>query len=135
MKRIIQKIAAPLMCGIFVLALFRFVLFIGYVPTDSMEPLIKTGSVILGCRIIGELKPGDVIIFRHEGAFLVKRVAGMPGDQITVRLAQDESENPLIIPDDCCFMLGDNGGHSIDSRHWEYPFISGNDIIAIVLGK
>ena len=62
--------------------LFRFVLFLGYVPSASMEPTIPAGSVILGIRIFGELERGDVVIFRHEGKTLVKRIAAGEGDRV-----------------------------------------------------
>ncbi|RKJ39176.1 S26 family signal peptidase [Acutalibacter sp. 1XD8-33] len=39
-----------------IVLLSRFVLFAGYVPTESMEPAIHKDSYILGCRIFGELK-------------------------------------------------------------------------------
>ena len=62
--------------------LFRFVLFLGYVPSASMEPTIPAGSVILGIRIFGELERGDVVIFRHERKMLVKRIAAGEGDRV-----------------------------------------------------
>ena len=61
---------------LFVIVLaFKHVLFIGYVPSESMEPTLKAGSYIIGSRIYGELKTGDIIIFEHDGKMLVKRIA------------------------------------------------------------
>ena len=51
MKKLIKHWAAPVMCGLFIFLLFRFVLFIGYVPTASMEPTIQTESMIIGYRV------------------------------------------------------------------------------------
>ena len=48
----------PLISFILVIVLFRFVIYIGYVPTNSMEPTIMSGDKILGTRIPGELEVG-----------------------------------------------------------------------------
>ena len=67
-----------------VFILFQTVLLIGYVPTASMEPTLKEGSFILGFRHYGKLKSGDIVVFKHEGAQLVKRIAAVPGESIIV---------------------------------------------------
>ena len=38
------------------LVLMKTVLFLGYVPTESMEPTLKKDSFILGTRLYGEVK-------------------------------------------------------------------------------
>lgn len=134
-----KKWAAPLLCGLFAFLLFRFVFFIGYVPTVSMEPTIKAESLIFGCRIIGELQRSDIVMFRHEGRYLVKRIAGLPGDVIyiddtrltlSVNVELAGATRVLTVPDDCYFMLGDNEEHSIDSRVWQEPFIERAQVAA-----
>ena len=45
------------------LVLMKTVLFLGYVPTESMEPTLKKDSFILGTRLYGDLTDGDIIIF------------------------------------------------------------------------
>lgn len=74
----------PLITVIFAVILFRFVLIIGYVPSESMEPTIQKNSYILGVRGIHDIKTGDIIIFYHEESILVKRVAGCPGDTVVI---------------------------------------------------
>lgn len=121
--------------------LFRFVLFLGYVPSVSMEPTIPAGSVILGSRIFGELERGDVVIFRHEGKTLVKRIAAGEGDRVylgdesgafSVNEPLPGASRVLIVPQGCFFMVGDNREEAIDSRKWEEPFIVGSEICAIL---
>lgn len=126
-RRLIQNWAAPVGCGLLFLFLLRFVFFIGFVPTASMEPTIKEGSFIFGVRITGELKNGDIIIFEHEGRLLVKRIAGMPGDIV---VAED---SVLTVPIDCYYVLGDNAKASLDSRYWVEPFVPAVRIIAIAV--
>ena len=106
--------------------LFRFVFFIGYVSTESMEPTIHKGSYILGCRIFGELKVGDIIVFEYEGKQIVKRVAAVGGDVV------NHMGCNLTVPEECFYVLGDNGDNSWDSRYWESPFLFERNIIAVL---
>ena len=129
MRGFIRKWAVPVGCGLFALLIFRFVLFVGYVPTGSMEPSIMAGSVVLGTRIMGGLRTGDVIVFRHDGALLVKRVAGIPGDQVHL------SGSTLEVPDRHYYVLGDNECASIDSRCWSDPFVNREDVVAVVFAR
>ena len=62
----------PVMCAVVTLLVFKMVLLVGYVPSSSMEPTLHKSSIILGLRFHGELKTGDIIIFRHNGELLVK---------------------------------------------------------------
>lgn len=64
----------------------------------SMQPTLPQGKLIVGVRIVRKLKPGHVIIFRHEGKEMIKRV--------------------YWVRDEGIFVLGDEPEHSIDSRHF-----------------
>lgn len=77
-----------------------------YVPTESMEPTLETGSLILGLRIFDELETGDIIIFRRDGSHLVKRIAACAGDTI------DHQNSIVTVPDNCYYVLGDNAEKS-----------------------
>lgn len=113
----------PLLSFILVLVLFRYVFYIGYVPTNSMEPTIMIGDKIFGIRILGELEVGDIVVFEYEDTYMVKRIAAVPGDKL-----QDNS----VVPENCYYVLGDNEKSSYDSRYWDNPFIHRSQIIAIV---
>ena len=112
----------PLLCFVLVLLLFRHVIYIGYVPTNSMEPTIMAGDKIFGIRILGELEVGDIVVFEYENTYMVKRIAAVPGDKL-----QDNS----VVPENCYYVLGDNEKSSYDSRYWDNPFIHRSQIIAI----
>ena len=106
---------------------FKYFLFIGYVPSESMEPTLKAGSYIIGSRIYGELKTGDIIIFEHDGKMFVKPIAATEGERIT------ENGFTYIVPKDSYFVMGDNRNNSFDSRYWGEPFISKCDVKAKVI--
>ena len=124
--------------ALFFFCLFRFVFFWGFVPTQSMEPTIPAGSFILGTRLYGKPEVGDVIVFEHEGQYLVKRIAGCPGDRIDLTKISymdsypipDRDSDYLIVPEDCYYVLGDNVQNSVDSRYWENPYVAINYIYA-----
>ena len=110
-----------------VVLIFNTVFYIGYVPTESMEPTIPAGSKIFGIRIFSEIKVGDIIVFEHEGRNMVKRVAAVSGDTVLM------NEVKTKVPKDCYYVLGDNSLNSYDSRFWDEPFVSKENIIAKLL--
>ena len=123
----IKNLAAPIGCGCSFLFLLRFVLFFGYVPSPSMEPATQEGSFITGIRFFDELRRGDVVVFKHDGNLLVKRIAGIRGDTVCTA-----TRSAQIVPQSCYYMLGDNKDNSCDSRYWDEPFIPRVDIIAVL---
>ncbi len=116
------------------------------VPTRSMSPTIQPGDRILVDKLWYNRKPihrGEVVVYRSEGpdaAPYVKRVAGLPGDEIEIRSERvfvngaewDDphavftgplppygkmvDQGPVKVPLDCCFLLGDNRRACKDSR-------------------
>ena len=126
MRRIkrLLPILIPVLCAILVVLLFRTVFFLGYVPTSSMEPTIPKGSLILGLRQYGELTTGDIVIFRHDGQTLVKRIAACPGETYIL------NGSPITVPPNHYLLLGDNADASYDARYWANPFTPEEDILA-----
>lgn len=124
MKRFRWAILPILLCCS-VWLLFHTVLFVGIVPSSSMEPTIPAGSVILGSRLFGELNRGDVVVFQHESKTLVKRIVAVGGDTVSLN-DQDGSfavnqelataTRILIVPKDYFFVVGDNRQNSFGNR-------------------
>ena len=131
MKLLFKKIRPfiiPVAITMTVFILFHSIFFLGYVPTESMEPTLKTGSLILGHRCFDDLQNGDIIIFRHDGSYLVKRIAASGGESIGYQ------NTTITVPENCYYVLGDNSDNSYDSRYWENPFVPYEDILAKVIG-
>jgi signal peptidase I len=120
-----------------------------YVPSGSMEPTLMIGDHIGVSKLsvtFGTIHRGDIVVFKAPAAVaracgdnytdLVKRVIGLPGDQLTSKgntiyvngkaLKQPWSHmEPIVtaighvtVPANHYFMMGDNEPGSCDSRMW-----------------
>ena len=125
--KIIRPFIISIIVTLIVVLLFHYIFMFGYVPTSSMEPTLETGSLILGLRLFDELNTGDIIVFRHDSSYLVKRIAACEGDTLV-------HQNSIVtVPENCFYVLGDNAENSHDSRYWDNPFVSYDDVIAKLL--
>ena len=136
-------ILLPILLCFSVWLLFHTVLLVGVVPSSSMEPTIPEGSIILGTRVVGSLGQGDIIVFRHGGKTLVKRIVAVGGDTVSLN-DQDgffavnqelaTATRVLTVPEGCFFVVGDTREESLDSRVWENPFLTADEVIAVSVG-
>lgn len=111
-----------------------------YVDGASMEPTLVSGELVLVTRDYERPARGDVVVVDlsvpgEEPDILVKRIVGLPGDEIeveegnafvngepekgqhTVYISCCDLSVPLqVVPEDRVFLLGDNRPISEDSR-------------------
>lgn len=142
-QNLIRKICGWIVDVVVVLVFAWFCLvFFGTQVTvngQSMHPLLSSGDIVLMNRLTYEIgKPDrmDVVVFEREDQKTnVKRVVGIPGDEIQiidgelyvnqekVALPEDRkislaglAEKPVKLEEQEYFLLGDNPDSSEDSR-------------------
>lgn len=86
----------------------------------SMAPTFRDGERVIATRR-REYRVGDVIVFRPRSAhtdvaWRIKRVAAVAGDPVPVWLANGDT----VVPPGRVVVVGDNAGHSGDSRQLGY---------------
>jgi signal peptidase I len=154
---IVGAVAIVLLVKAFVINPYR-------IPSSSMEPTLHCAQPASGCearfsdrvlanRFIYHLRDperGEIVVFQTPeaaqikcgaGGTFVKRLIGMPGETVEVRLERGEGYvyvngrkldepyidparrsteqfGPVKVPQGSYFMMGDNRSQSCDSREW-----------------
>lgn len=129
----------------------HFVFATSIVEGTSMDPTLEDGERVLYNKVvylIGEPDRGDIVIIQKPTKNYVKRVIGLPNDEIRVKnhtlyvngkevkqkyldqtaITETTDFGPIIVPKGKYFVMGDNRGISKDSRTG-LGFIEQNEII------
>jgi signal peptidase I len=138
--RFILDIVETLILSVILFAVINAVSARIRVDGASMQPTLETGEFVIVNKLaymLGTPQVGDVIVFhfpRDPDQEYIKRVIGLPGDQVTVQggtvlvngqpLAEEyiaappAYESTWNVPPDSLFVLGDNRNNSSDSHNW-----------------
>lgn len=151
-KRALTEWIAILIVAVVVSLIMRTFVFETYfVPSGSMYPTLHVGDRIIVDKLsvdFGTINRGDIVVFKAPEkvaaacgdavADLVKRVIGLPGDNITSKgntiyvdgIAVKEkwphieplgtAIGKIHVPAGDYFMIGDNHAPSCDSRAWGF---------------
>ncbi len=149
---------------IVVIVVLRNVMGTVLVKGSSMEPNFYHGDFVFINKLstsLGTPKRGDVVICRmeDEGKNLIKRIIGLPGDEIDIREKVDgetytlyrngeavteeyikepmdskgTQEYPYTVPENSYFVMGDNRNASSDSRRESVGAIAKKDLMGKVV--
>ncbi len=132
-----------------------------YIPSESMVPTLEKNDRVLVNKLSYEMHDvhrGDVVVFKAPPGIdpnvkdLVKRVIGLPGETIEARsdghvyidekmldekwlsplVKTEPGFDPIKVPPDSYYVLGDNRPNSKDSRYFPTHFITKKDIVGRV---
>lgn len=149
-RRVLWNMAAALviaaaMAGLILTRVFALI----EVDGNSMEPTLANGEILF-LRRTEEVRTGDIAGFHHEGRILLKRVIGMPGDEIEIdgdgnvyvngslteepylkekSLGKCGLEFPVKVPEGTFFVLGDNRAVSVDSRDASVGYVRKDQVV------
>lgn len=130
----------------------KFLIFKVYIPSESMYPTLKVKDQLFVTKMYNKntIQRGDVLVFFSDefNELLIKRVIGLPGDDIVVKASGEVLVNGEVleekyvvqkdeaaifdldfkVPENKYFFLGDNRANSLDSRYWNEPYIDFENI-------
>ena len=119
---------------------------------DSMSPTLQHDEIVVLLKS-KDFQRGDLLGFYYQGKILLKRVVGLPGDEVAIDgegnvyvngelleepyvtekgLGDCDLEFPYNVPGTGYFVLGDQRSNSVDSRNSAIGAIAVEDIIGKV---
>lgn len=145
-----------------ILLVFTFVVRIAYVDGPSMENTLHDGETLVVSNLFYTPKQGDIVVFQapdsHVEGGVVKRVIATEGQVVDIdfdmwqvfvdgveldepyvyfrngyRMLSSDVSFPLIVPEGCVFVMGDNRNESNDSRGSDIGFVDTRFIFGRVL--
>lgn len=121
------------------------------VSGKSMFPTLNEGNILLMDKFSKNYERMDIVVLRKNGMLLIKRVVGLPGEDIKIENnkilingteIEDVVEcdiNPGIAGETITlgegefFVLGDNRGNSCDSRDESVGSVNKKEIVGEVI--
>lgn len=162
-RRNVKRICSVVLMVLGVAVLFVFLIGIDRVSGNSMYPYLNHGDWIVYSRVSRELRRGEVVVFEKNGEVMVKRITGLPGDQVEISASGyhvvvngipiqetcvpltnpvlesggdrkiDRMGVPMTVMDGQYLVLGDNREISIDSRDSDIGTVSEGNILGRVV--
>lgn len=138
-----ETVSVVLIAFVLAMLLRTFVIEGRIIPTGSMLPTLQLQDRVMVNKFIYRFKEpqrGDIVVFRPPDVInanedYIKRVIGLPGEKVEMKNGKvyindkplnepylneeiDYEYGPVVVPEDCLLVLGDNRNHSFDSHMW-----------------
>lgn len=136
------KIVVPAVAlALLALLVVRRSLVVVCVEGVSMEPTLRDGDRVLVRRArLDQVRRGEVVVLAppppamKDTPWVIKRAVAVPGDPVPrVKVPALRTVHDAQVPPDRLVALGDNAGHSYDSRKAGY--FAGSGLLGIVVRK
>ena len=154
MKKIIKELY-PYVIIVIVVILFRtFIATPVRVDGDSMKDTLHNNDILILNKMDKSYQRFDIIVIDINGSKLVKRIIGLPGENISYKdnelyINGEPKEDKTIIrtadftlkelydiekiPEGYYFVMGDNRTNSLDSRDYRVGLVKKEDIVGITI--
>lgn len=140
-SEVVREIVETLLLTFFIFWLVNSMVGRYRIDGSSMNPTLHNEQYLIINNLsylLDEPQRGEIIVFRHPRSDmnLIKRVIGIPGDEIEIRNGQVSINGVVVpepyiqeptiyegtwsIPEGQFFVLGDNRNNSNDSHNWQY---------------
>ena len=154
MKKILKELY-PYIIIIVVVVIFRtFIATPVRVDGDSMNDTLHNNDILILNKLEKNYDRFDIVVINYNNTKLVKRIIGLPGENISYKDNQlyinnkkfndietsrtiDFSLEELFeldkIPKDHYFVMGDNRNNSLDSRDYRVGLIKKENIVGVTI--
>ena len=137
-KKLIKEYLPYVIIIIIIILIRSFIVTLVRVDGNSMVDTLHNGEILVLNKLDRNYKRFDIVVIKYNNERLVKRIIGLPGEQIRYRnnnlyvngkkieekFIKENTENFNLtelgynkIPKDCYFVVGDNRNNSLDSRY------------------
>ena len=135
MKKFLKEIYPYIIIVIVVVIIRTFIATPVRVDGESMNSTLSDGDILILNKLDKSFKRFDIVVINYKGSKLVKRIIGLPGENIeykdnilyingnitndvavarTSNFSLEQLYNIKKIPNNCYFVMGDNRGNSMD---------------------
>ena len=154
MKKIIKELY-PYVVIVIIVVLFRtYIATPVRVDGDSMKDTLHNNDILILNKLDKSYKRFDIVVVNYNNTKLVKRIIGMPGENISYKdnelYINDKKYEDIEtsrtfdftleelyaldrIPNNYYFVMGDNRGNSLDSRDYRVGLIKKEDIVGVTI--
>ena len=135
LNKVVKEVIPYVLIFIFVIFIKTYVVTPIRVNGPSMNDTLHNKDIMLLDEIsyrFSEIKRFDIVVLKYKDEYIIKRVVGLPGEELEVKdnqlyingkiVKQDFSHaktndiEKVAIEEDCYYVLGDNRVNSVDSR-------------------